>query len=328
MLDEVKRNFFLDIDENLTLEKRTNILFEQQIENWELAKSGYSSLKSVQKKVFEFDDFEIEAHFNPGRIISSSAKVDEKSIKERPCFLCINNLPEDQKAIKIDDEYILLVNPFPIFEKHFTIPKVQHIPQTIKDSFRSMLIISEMLDKEFTVFYNGPKCGASAPDHLHFQAGNFGFMKIDNEFYPILKNFGEVINDEYEFTTTIVKNYLRNFISIESNEIKPLTNEFLRIYNILSEGLNDEPMLNIICTYNNFWRVIIFPRKKHRPTYFFDEGENKILISPAAVDMGGVLIFPREEDYNKINKETIIDIYRQVTFSNDEMDYLVNKLKV
>ncbi len=328
MFDEVKRNLYLETDESLTLDKKTNLLFEQQIENWQLAKNGYSSLKLVEKKIFEFDDFIIEAHYNPGRIVSSSAKVDEKSIKERPCFLCINNLPEDQKAVKIDDKYILLVNPFPIFDKHFTIPHVQHIPQTIKENFKSLLTISEKLNKDFSIFYNGPKCGASAPDHLHFQAGNFGFMRIDNEFYSILNKYGKLINDSNEYTTTAVTNYLRNFISIESNEIEPLTNEFMRIYDILSEGLNDEPMLNIICTYNNFWKVIIFPRKKHRPTYFFEEGENKILISPAAVDMGGVLIFPREEDFNKIDQETVIDIYSQVTFSNDEMSNLIKKLKV
>lgn len=328
MFDEVKRNLYLETDESLTLDKKTNLLFEQQTENWQLAKNGYSSLKLVEKKIFEFDDFIIEAHYNPGRIVSSSAKVDEKSIKERPCFLCIDNLPEDQKAVKIDDKYILLVNPFPIFDKHFTIPHVQHIPQTIKENFKSLLTISEKLNKDFSIFYNGPKCGASAPDHLHFQAGNFGFMRIDNEFYSILNKYGKLINDSNEYTTTAVTNYLRNFISIESNEIKPLTNEFMRIYDILSEGLNDEPMLNIICTYNNFWKVIIFPRKKHRPTYFFEEGENKILISPAAVDMGGVLIFPREEDFNKIDQETVIDIYSQVTFSNDEMSNLIKKLKV
>ncbi len=328
MYDDVKSNLFLENDENLTLDKKANILFEQQIENWPVAKNGYSSLKSIQKKIFEFDNFIIEAHFNPGRIVSSSAKVDDKSIKERPCFLCVKNLPEDQKAIKIDEEYILLVNPFPIFDKHFTIPHYKHIPQTIKENFKSLLTISESFDKDFSIFYNGPKCGASAPDHLHFQAGNFGFMKIDNEFYSILKKHGDVIGGSYKFTTTVVTNYLRNFISIESNEIEPLTNEFLRVYNVLSEGLNDEPMLNIICTYNNLWKVLVFPRKKHRPTYFFEEGENKILISPAAVDMGGVLIFPREEDFNKIDKETIIDIYRQVTFSNDEINNLARKLKV
>ncbi|MCX7876071.1 MAG: DUF4922 domain-containing protein [Melioribacteraceae bacterium] len=317
----------LIVDEKLSLDIKANLLFNHQVENWQLAKNGYSSLKSVKIKIFEFDDFTIEAHYNPGRIISSSAKVDDKSIKERPCFLCVNNLPSDQKAVSIDDDYILLVNPYPIFDKHFTIPTLRHIPQTIYSNFKRMLIISEMLGKTFSVFYNGPKCGASAPDHLHFQAGNFGFMKIDTEFYSILNKYGEIINDANDVTTTAVTNHLRNFISIESNETEQLVNEFIRVYKVLSENSNEEPLLNIICTYNEFWKVIIFPRTIHRPTYFYEEGEKKILISPAAVDLGGVLIFPREEDFNKINEDLVIDIFSQVTTDNETMNFYVKKLK-
>ncbi|MBI5807358.1 MAG: DUF4922 domain-containing protein [Ignavibacteriales bacterium] len=326
MQSDFSNNILLEVDDNLKLSKKADLLFTQQVESWSLAKTGYESLSTVQKKFFEFDNFSIEAHFNPGRIISSSAKVDDKSIKERPCFLCVQNLPSEQRAIKIDDEYLLLVNPFPIFDKHFTIPSIHHIPQSIKNSFESMLTISEMLGRDFTLFYNGPKCGASAPDHLHFQAGNSGFMKIENEFYQILNKYGNTINDTYDFTTTAVTGCLRNFISIESNEIVPLKNEFERVLNALSSNSSEEPMLNIICTYYNFWKVIIFPRKKHRPTYFFEEGEKQILISPAAVDMGGVLIFPREEDFKKVNRELIIDIFNQVTFNDDEFKTIIDKL--
>ncbi|MBI5730784.1 MAG: DUF4922 domain-containing protein [Ignavibacteriales bacterium] len=320
---------YLNDDDNLSdLPKKAERLFEHQLNNWKLASDGYRSLTAVQIKKFEFDNFTIEAHFNPGRIISSSAKVDAKSIEARPCFLCINNLPNEQKAVKVINDYILLVNPFPIFDKHFTIPSVNHVPQSIKSEIEDLLTISSMLGKNYSVFYNGPGCGASAPDHMHFQSGNFEFMKIDTEYKEMINTYGEVIFENDELATTVVTGCLRNFISLESNNISKLIDEFESIYNLLNkEQSEEEPMMNIICSYHNYWRLLIFPRNKHRPSYFFEEGENKLLISPAAVDLGGVFIFPREEDFNKITKELIIDIFKQVTFSDDEFKYLSDKLK-
>lgn len=327
-IEFAKKKLYLEDDDSLSdLPEKAERLFEHQLNNWKLASDGYRSLTSVQVKQFEFDNFTIEAHFNPGRIISSSAKVDAKSIEARPCFLCTNNLPVEQKAVKIINDYFLLVNPFPIFSKHFTIPSVNHFPQAIENEIGNMLIISSMLGKDNSVFYNGPRCGASAPDHIHFQAGNFGFMKIDEEYKDILNTYGRIIYEDDEQVTTAITGCLRNFISIESNNISKITAEFKRIYNVLNKDQsNFEPMMNIISSYNDNWRLLVFPRSRHRPSYFFEEGENKLLISPAAVDLGGVFIFPREEDFNKITKELIIDIFRQVTLSDDEFKYLSDKL--
>ncbi|MDQ7817271.1 MAG: DUF4922 domain-containing protein [Melioribacteraceae bacterium] len=325
-----ERNIFLfEEDESVSLPIKVERLFEDQLQNWKLAFDGYQSLTKVQKKLFEFNGFSIEAHYNPGRIISSSAKVDSKSINERPCFLCIKNLPADQRAIKVIGNYILLVNPFPIFHKHFTIPTINHVPQSIRHEFENLLLISSMIGSGFSVFYNGPKCGASAPDHLHFQAGNSGFMNIDNEFENILNKYGEIVYSDGELITSVVTGCLRNFIALESNDILKLKSEFEKIYEILGGDNNgEEPMMNIICTYKNSWRVMIFPRIKHRPSYFFEEGKNKILISPAAVDLGGVLIFPRAEDFDKIRVELIVDIFKQVTFTNEEFRNISDKLKI
>lgn len=325
MKNELNEKLFLETDDQEVAHK-TNKLFEQQLVNWPLASSGYSSLASVEIKKFEFDNFSIEAHFNPGRIISSSAKVDAKSINERPCFLCPKNLPSDQKAVKLFGDYLLLVNPFPIFNKHFTIPSVQHTPQQIKNEIGNMLRVSSLLGKDYSVFYNGPKCGASAPDHLHFQAGNFGFMKIDTDIFSLLKSNSKFVSQSNDLRTALVTNCLRNFIVVESNNISSVEKEFVKIYSVLNEQTDEEPLMNIICTYDDNWRLLIFPRSKHRPTYFFEEGEKKILISPAAVDMGGVLIFPREEDFAKVSRELIIDVFAQVTFTNDQFDLLEQKL--
>lgn len=323
------KRLYLEGDENLgDLPSKAEKLFEHQLKDWKLAADGYRSLAAVQIKLFEFDNFTIEAHYNPGRIISSSAKVDSKSIQARPCFLCINNLPAEQKAVKVVNDYILLVNPFPIFSKHFTIPSVNHLPQAIESEINNMLLISSMLGKDYSVFYNGPRCGASAPDHIHFQAGNFAFMKIDSEFENISKAYGKIVYKDPDLITTAVSGCLRNFISIESNNISSVKAEFQKVYNLLSKDEpGEEPMMNIICTYNERWRLLVFPRSQHRPSYFFEEGEHKMLISPAAVDLGGVLIFPREEDFNKLTKELVIDIFRQVTFSDDKFRYLSDNLR-
>ncbi|MEO8399869.1 MAG: DUF4922 domain-containing protein, partial [Ignavibacteriaceae bacterium] len=169
-------------------------LLELQIKSWSLAEKGYKSLESIQTKTFHFEGFDIKVQFNPGRIISSSAKVDEKSIKERECFLCIENLPIEQKGLLFNDEYLILVNPFPIFPEHFTLPNLKHIPQRIhsfsrKNPFSALLDFSKNLSKFYTVFYNGPNCGASAPDHLHFQAGLKNFIPIEADFHQLKKGY-------------------------------------------------------------------------------------------------------------------------------------------
>ena len=324
-----ENNLFLENDYRVSeLSDNTKRLFEHQINNWKLASNGYESLKSIQKKTFEFDGFNLEAHYNPGRIISSSAKVDNKSIEERPCFLCVKNLPLEQKAIKAIGNYIILVNPFPIFPVHFTIPSINHEPQLIINEFQNLLLLTKELGKDYSLFYNGPKCGASAPDHLHFQAGSKNFMRIDDEYESVIKKYGSIVCEENDAVLYKVTGYLRNYFSIESNNVKSIIDKFNVIYNLLFEkDDNDEPMMNIICTYEKSWRVIIFPRSKHRPNYFFEEGDNKILISPAAVDFGGVCIFPREEDFNKITKELLVDVFKQVTISEDKINYIAKEIQ-
>ena len=326
MQTEFSEKFYLDTEGLSTLPEKAERLFEHQISNWKLAAGGYQSLLSVEIKKFEFGNFTIEAHFNPGRIISSSAKVDAKSINERPCFLCSKNLPAEQKAVMAFDNYILLVNPFPIFDKHFTIPTLGHVPQLIKPEITNLLTLSSLLGKGFSVFYNGPKCGASAPDHMHFQAGNSGFMMIDSDFAELSKSNSKIIFEDAEVKTLFVTGCLRNFIAIESDNILKIASEFELVYNFLNENGTEEPMMNLICSFDGSWRLLIFPRIKHRPTYFFEEGEKKILISPAAVDMGGVLIFPREEDFEKITTELIVDVFKQVTFSDDDFHHLAEKM--
>ncbi|MBN1638224.1 MAG: DUF4922 domain-containing protein [Ignavibacteriales bacterium] len=312
-----------------TIADKTKALLAQQRKIWKLPKEGYKSLEKVQVKVFEFDGFQIKVQYNPGRIISSSAKVDKKSIESRKCFLCINNLPDEQKGILYYRDLIILVNPYPIFPEHFTLPKIDHIPQAIEPNFEGLLDISKDLGKYYVVFYNGPKCGASAPDHFHYQAGIKNFMPIDYEYPNVIEMYGEKLVSENGNTVYAVDKYLRKFISIESNKkdfIKNYFNKFFKIYKKISNS-DEEPLLNVISNYvDEKWRVVIFPRAKHRPEQYFAKGVKNILLSPAAVDFGGVFITPLEKDFKEISKDDIIDIFRQTSISTEYFEYIKKKL--
>lgn len=307
-------------------------LFEIQKKQWQMLEVGFKSLDTVKSKSFQFDGFKIKAQFNAGRITSTSAKVDPKSISERKCFLCTENLPEEQKGILYHNNYILLCNPFPIFPAHFTITHKVHQPQRIVDTFTDMLDLSKDISKYYSVIYNGPRCGASAPDHLHFQAGNKFFMPIDDEFNQIKNEYGKEIFEDDNLSFYTIDDGIRKFISIESLDKKLLVNTFNKFYKTYSVLMNEnqEPMINLVSFYEEEygWRVIVFLRAKHRPAVFFAEGDEKMLVSPAAIDLGGVCVFPREEDFNRITKEQIAEIFKEVFVDKNILMKLTKGLKL
>lgn len=307
-------------------------IFELQCNDWKLCRDNYEQLKNVQVKKYQFEGYSIKAQFNSGRIISTSAKVDPKSIQERKCFLCEANLPPEQKGILYKDEYIILINPFPIFPIHFTLTNIHHQPQRIEDTFPYLLSFSKDLSKYFTVIYNGPRCGASAPDHLHFQAGNKYFMPIDDEADLIANEYGSVVVDRDNLIIQTIDDGLRKFLLFESNDEQLLIDSFHKFYKTYSQLMNEnlEPLMNIISLYDEEfgWRIIVFLRAKHRSHHYFEEDEKKkILVSPAAIDLGGVCIFPRKEDFNGINEELIEEIFREVFIDKNKLDELYKNLK-
>ena len=196
-------------------------LLQQQKGAWEMLRNGYDTLRSVRTRVFEFDGFQIKVQFNPGRLTSTVAKVDATSIKERKCFLCTENLPPAQRGIPCDGEYLLLCNPFPIFPEHFTIPSLQHGPSSFAARLARCSTSPGTWATRYTVFYNGPKCGASAPDHLHFQAGNRSFLPIDAEYDTVKKATGTRLFESASFRAYSVEKYLRRFISLRVGGCRP-----------------------------------------------------------------------------------------------------------
>lgn len=301
-------------------------LIRSQIRDWDLAAKNYASLKMVKVKTFDFGHYHIDVQFNPERIISSAAKVDAKSIEARPCFLCEKNLPPQQRGLSLDDEYLVLVNPFPIFPEHLTIPNRSHTDQRIIGNFGSMLDLAARLD-EFVIFYNGPKCGASAPDHLHFQAGIKGFLPIENDFTN--SNCCREVRKMGSVAISHWPDYQRGIISLKSTDKVNLIECFNQVYSklqILQPG-EVEPMLNILAAFEyGEWIIHIFPRILHRPAQYFETGEKQIVLSPASVDMGGVMITPREEDFIKISETDVKDIFRQVCLNPERVLTLINEL--
>lgn len=303
--------------------EKVNILFTSQLTGWELAKVNYGLLSEVRTRYLDFGNFEVKIQFNPGRMRSSAAKVDAKSIEARPCFLCKTNRPSQQEDLIFSDKYTILVNPFPIFFRHLTIPAEQHTDQRIKENFEDLLMLAEALPG-FVIFYNGPQCGASAPDHLHFQAGNRGFMPIEKDF----QNEKLVVLSGVKKGVEIWqwRGYQRGIITLKGS----VREGFLKAFSYFYEKLSDiqparpEPMLNILASFdNNGWRVDIIPRKIHRPAQFFLDGSDRILISPASVDLGGAIITPREEDFQRLEIADVADIFRQVCFDENEVEKLI-----
>ena len=294
------------------LNNQVKSLFDEQVANWELARRNFAGLKTVQTKTFNFGDFDLKVQFNPARIVSSGAKVDAKTIAERKCFLCSEHLPTEQKGIEAGN-YTILVNPFPIFPEHFTIPHTEHIRQQIKPFFGDMLELAKAMD-DYVIFYNGPKCGASAPDHMHFQAGTRDFLPLISDYKRLKATHTDVLVEDDKYTVFCMKNYLRTVYCIESGNAKESKLVFNSLYTNLQQSNTEEPMMNVVCTFEDgIWYTFVLPRKEFRPWQFTAEGDQQLMVSPATVEMCGIFITPIEQHFEKITKEDVISILEQVS---------------
>ncbi|MDR1699549.1 MAG: DUF4922 domain-containing protein [Prevotellaceae bacterium] len=275
--------------------------FHSLLSGFPLAQENFRALAGVKTRTFDFGKFQIKAQFNPARAVSSGAKLDAKSIEARPCFLCKKNRPEIQKSIDYNERFEICVNPFPILDGHLTIISKEHIGQKIIPYYKDMLSLAKDL-QDYVILYNGAKCGASAPDHLHFQAVFQGQLPLENDVNNLSK------------TNCLLDNYLRSCYVLESENLEEAQHLFTKLSTFLQSENIDETMLNVFCWYKNAqWTTAVFPRKAHRPTQFFAEGEDYMMISPGAIDMAGILVLPREEDFERINEKIISDVMSQVS---------------
>ncbi len=306
-----------------------SLLYRQQSNDWPLLKKGIESLASVEDKKFFFDGYEIKTQYNPRRIHSTMANVSPGAVKKKECILCTENLPEEQQGVIYKDKYSILCNPFPIFLNHLTISSISHTPQRIKNSFSNMLDVSRDIP-DYCFLYNGPESGASVPDHHHFQACKKESIPLYIDYEGLKNEFGEEIAAG---GTNIyaIDDGIRKIISLESDSPKHLFKAFNLIYSLYApiSKSHVEPMMNIISSYEqeSVWRVILFFRKKHRPDAYFKENDENILVSPATIDLGGILVTPLEKDFNKIDKVIVKQIFREVSIGKEEFEYLKTKLE-
>ena len=293
----------------------------QQIAQWPTASDNFAALSHIQTRNLDKEGL-LRVQFNPARIRSSAAKVDAQSIAERPCFLCRANQPSTQGALELDDRYLIEINPYPIFKLHLTIPSRLHEPQRIDTRLEDMLRMAKMFDR-YTLFYNGPRCGASAPDHAHFQMIGRGELPIEHEADTLRlseEHYGVRCGDYHSFH--------RNGVIFKSDSTKALNDCFTRLYNHLGRTTPDtEPLLNLIGWYaDGCWTLCVFPRTTHRPSCFYAEGPERMLISPASVDMGGVLIMPHQDDYKRITLDMAAQIFDEVCIDSNSLEQLLTQL--
>ena len=299
--------------------------FNRQLEVWTDARHRFRDLKHVETR--QFSD-QLKLQWNPARIVSTGAKIDKKTLGERPCFLCDKNRPKEQMSKQIDEKFHLLVNPFPILPVHFTIPARKHQPQLIYKNYGEMhRFIS--LHSDLMVFYNGPKCGASAPDHLHFQAGTNGILPLQTNWQRLSRNLTDVISLNDEEKIAVVRDFLVPAFVIISKSAESDEALFHRLYKAMPQrGDETEPMMNIIS-----WRKgeefisVVIPREKHRPEAYFAEGCAQFVVSPGALDMSGLIITPREEDFRKLTEEKALSLLQECGVSEDKMNVIIAKLK-
>ena len=323
--------------------------FQRQTTQWHEVEQRFEALKDIRiKKMTQSDTCILEAQYNPARIASTSAKVDKKSLDKRPCFLCSMNRPEEQIAMCVEGHFDLLVNPFPILPSHLTLPLRRHEPQEVMRHLDAFCKFVWQLPG-FIVFYNGAHCGASAPDHFHFQAGKKGFLPLERDWNNYARSLEKVYpsgkEDERELDEKgyvgkddgifLLKNYACPAFIIKLTEFRKecfLLRKLLEALPI--EKGEKEPRINMIAwlTAGGAGRgdeltIAVFPRKKHRPECYFEEKEKQIMLSPGSLDMGGLLILPREEDFEKITPQIAGDSLKEVTLSKREMLMVVSKLR-
>lgn len=309
---------------HLDSEKLSEFLSEQ-IAGWPQAAGNFKALDDVKVKEIALPGWTIKVQFNPARIVSSAAKVDAKSLKERKCFLCEENRPAVQSGIDWG-KYTVLINPFPIFPRHFTIPDKSHTDQLITGRIADMMELARQME-DYTVFYNGPRCGASAPDHMHFQAGNSDFLTLA----PAIEDAElKTVATDGCATLALVDTLPLKVFVIDSpeNDFDAAERLFRKLYAVLPVPDGEkEPMMNLLCYPTPAGvRLVVIPRKRHRPSFYGTEGDGTMLLSPASVDMGGVFITPLEKDFNALDRDTVLKILDELCLSADEINEIASNI--
>ena len=310
--------------QNSDREKGLTDFFHNQLNQWQDVAKRFEELKGVQMR----EVGSALAQFNPARLVSTGAKIDKATLAKRPCFLCEKNRPKEQIVLPFGDDFGILVNPFPILPVHFTIPSRHHQQQAIADNYVQIHRLLRAYP-QLMVFYNGPKCGASAPDHLHFQAGTSGILPLQRDWQRLYETSLPLLQLNGTEGIYEIKDYICPALAIVSHTEKHDVGLFSRLYEALPLKEDEiEPMMNIVAWRNGEAFIsVVFPREKHRPDCYSAEGEAQCLVSPGSLDMAGLLILPRQSDFEGMTSERAKAVLREVSLSDEAMAEVVKRIR-
>ena len=297
--------------------------FERQLFTWADARQHYRQLCTVQTRELHSGPTSMVLQWNPARMVSTGARIDRKSLGQRPCFLCQANRPPEQMRRIVDSRWELLVNPYPILPMHFTLPMLKHQPQTISGMYGE---IYRLLDSypELTVFYNGPLCGASAPDHAHLQAGVARQLPLVDSWQRLSRELTVVVKLSDADDLSVISEYPCPAMVIRSHSAEAGIQLFRQLFAALPcpDG-QAEPMMNIVAwRHGDEYLSVVFPRGKHRPACY-----GEVMVSPGAIDMAGLIITPREEDFTRLTAEQVVAILQEVSLSRSAFSQVVEHLQ-
>ena len=325
ILAEAELQRFLPPGETPNFLSRVKALLSQQEETWPMLREAVAGLADMQYRKLSVKGSEVFVQFNPKRIVSTAARVDSETIKSRPCFLCAENLPPEEKGIAFGEEFVVLCNPFPVLKNHLVIAARRHLPQTIEGQCGALLNLARELGSEWFAIYNGPRCGASAPDHLHFQA-------CSREIFPIIADVNnwdrQAVLKAGMIKTFTLRDYRLKILVARSREREALSGWFERVVGRLAAVTrsSEEPMLNLVATCDDGeWTLIVFPRGRHRPSCYDAEGAAKLTVSPAAIDLAGVMVVPEPDHFARIGAADVEQIYAEVTLDDERFGRLIAK---
>jgi len=336
-------NFYKDSLRTAELEQRRRMnspdaLSEQlrqfaqnQLSVWPLACKNHRALKAVRTRELECGGLKVRVQFNPARAISSKARTDKESLRARPCFLCRENRPAEQQWLefegKKEKKYDILLNPFPIFPNHFVIAAREHTPQAIWLRYVDMLRLTRRY-KDFTIIYNGPHSGASAPDHCHFQAIPSGLLPLENDIKQSSKGL-KFIFSETDASLYNYRGFCNGIFVISSKTSKSAAKMFYRLLDCAGvEGEDGEPRFNLYSFVHKerYWSIVVM-RTKHRSSHYFTEDPSKHLaMSPGCVDMGGVFITVDEPDFEKLDSALLEEMLSEVTISKEQQKSIISRI--
>jgi len=333
IISEEELRSYQEDESDGSLEAGVAALFDHQSETWPLLREGVEAFAQIETKRVQVEESEVVIQHNARRIRSTGASVDKVSVENRRCFLCAESLPTEEKGIAYGHDLIILCNPFPVLDRHLSIVHREHVPQQIEGNVELLLSLAHDLGSSYFVLYNGPECGASAPDHLHFQACSRELLPIEENLYedePVMVEdcdyCEETARNSFElFTLGGCGRSVVIFRGGNQEEVGHWVHEVIK--ELAAQTDKTEPLINIICTYDpRIWTVYLFPRAKHRPASFYAEGAERLVVSPGAIDMAGVVVVPEREHYDRIDGERAAAIFSEVSMNRETVNDLVDEI--